>query len=446
MLSRSQFRATTFLSYGSCLRTAFSTRNLGPNHNLLQMLSQSLKQEDSSPDRNVYKVRAFARAIEAIGALEEPVLNVAEVKKLKGVGVGISNRIDAFLSGKDHDTETAIGPSEGGSGASKPKVRKGSDPEEQQRKMMVRSLTSVPGIGPVTAKALVDAGCTSIGDLKRPRFFDMLSLSQQRSARYHEHLERPVERSQAELIAKFISENISCKFDVELVGSYRRGAQSFLGVDIMLTHPSYVHVPTPPSKNGSVTHGINKTPFRTRKLREVQDSPFSSGVVLPLESRGLIAETLSPGPNKWQGIIRLPGRTVDGTWEDRSQRIERIHEQRGLYTRLDLNLAPMKSKGAALLALTGDKEFNIDIRTKAARLGLLLNEFGLWRWISDPSLPTDAEQGYWTFVEGDSEEAVLRELGMNYVEPTKRNFAYLANSDSDASTVKKRVRQRKKAV
>lgn len=66
------------------------------------MLSQSLKQEDSSPDRNVYKVRAFARAIEAIGALEEPVLNVAEVKKLKGVGVGISNRIDAFLSGKDH--------------------------------------------------------------------------------------------------------------------------------------------------------------------------------------------------------------------------------------------------------------------------------------------------------------------------------------------------------
>lgn len=117
------------------------------------------------------------------------------------------------------DTETAIGPSEGGSGASKPKVRKGSDPEEQQRKMMVRSLTSVPGIGPVTAKALVDAGCTSIGDLKRPRFFDMLSLPQQRSARYHEHLERPVERSQAELIAKFISENISCKFDVELVGN-----------------------------------------------------------------------------------------------------------------------------------------------------------------------------------------------------------------------------------
>ncbi|KAG2338457.1 Nucleotidyltransferase [Suillus weaverae] len=445
MLSRSLSRATTFFSHGSCSKTAFSTRNLGPNHDLLQMLSQNLEHENSCPDRNCYKVRAFARAIEAIGALEEPVRDVAEVKKLKGVGIGISNRIEAFLSGKDYDPEAAIEPSEG---ASKSKARKGPDPEEKRRKMIARSLTSISGLGTTTAKALIDAGCTSIGDLKKPKFFDMLSSPQQIGARYHEHLERPVERSQAELLAKFISENISCKFDVELVGSYRRGAQSFLGVDIMLTHPSHVHVPTPPSKNGSVTQGINRAPFRTssRKLREAQDSLLLRDVAFPLESRGLIAETLSQGSNKWQGVIRLPERTVDGTWEERYQRIERIREQQGLYIRLDLNLAPMKSKGVALLALTGDKEFNIDICTKAARLGLLLNEFGLWRWTSGPSLPADAEEGYWMFVEGESEDAVLRELGMNYVEPIKRNFAYLANSDSDASTVKKGGRPRKKIV
>jgi DNA polymerase beta len=340
------------------------------------------------------------------------------------------------------DPKAAIEPSQG---TSKYKARKGSDPEETRRKMIVRSLTSVSGLGTTTAKALVDAGCTSIGDLKKPKFFDMLSLPQQIGARYLEHLGRPVERSQAELLAKFISENISCKFDVELVGSYRRGAQSFLGVDIMLTHPSHVHVPTPSSKNGSITQGINSASLRTasRKLREAQDSLLLRDIIFPLESRGLVAETLSAGSKKWQGIIRLPERTTDGTWEERSQRIERIREQQGLYIRLDLNLAPMKSKGAALLALTGDKEFNIDIRTKAARLGLLLNEFGLWRWTSDPSLPAGAEEGYWTFVEGESEAAVLRELGMNYVKPIKRNFAYLANSDSDASTVKK-GRPRKK--
>ncbi|KAG1906751.1 uncharacterized protein F5891DRAFT_1003591 [Suillus fuscotomentosus] len=445
MLSRSLFRATTFFSHGSCSRRAFSTRNLGPNHDLLQMLSQNLERENTCPNRNGYKVRAFARAIEAIGALEEPVRDVAQVKKLKGVGVGIRNRIDAFLSGKDYDPEAVIKPSEG---VSKSKARGSSDPEAKQKNMITRSLQSVSAIGPRTAKVLVDAGCTSIGDLKTPKFFDMLSPSQQIGARYYGHLERPVERSQAELLAKFILENISCKFDVELVGSYRRGARSFLGVDIMLTHPSHVHVPTPPSKNGSVAQGISRTRFHTssRKLREVQDSLLLRDVVFPLESRGLVVETLSPGSKKWQGVIRLPERTVDGTWEERSQRIERIREQQGLYIRLDLNLAPVKSKGAALLALTGDKEFNIDIRTKAARLGLLLDEFGLWRWTSDPSLPADAEEGYWTFVEGESEDAVLRELGMNYVEPIKRNFAYLSNSDLDTPTVKKGGRPRKDIV
>jgi len=107
------------------------------------------------------------------------------------------------------------------------------------------------------------------------------------------------------------------------------------------------------------------------------------------------------------------------------------------------SLAPMKSKGAALLALTGDKEFNIGIHTKATRLDLFLNEFGLWRWITDASLRADAYEGYWTFVEGESEVGVLRELGMSYVEPIKRNFAYLVNSNTDASTAKKRGRVRK---
>ncbi|KAG1746034.1 uncharacterized protein EDB91DRAFT_1246158 [Suillus paluster] len=428
MLSRSLFRATTLLSRGSSLRKAFSTSNLGPNHDLLQMLSQNLEHENSSPNRNAYKVRAFARAIEAIGALGGACAE-SDCIQLKGVGVGISNRIDAFLSGKEYDPEATIQPSEGSSKVTSPKARKTLDTEEKRRKMIVRSLTSVSGIGATTAKALIDAGCTSVADLKKSKYFGMLSPSQQIGARYYEHFERPVERSQAELLAKFISENISCKFDVQLVGSHRRGAHSFMGADILLTHPSHVHVPTPPLKNGSVTQGSGGAPFRMSytKLRETQESLLLRDVVSPLESRGLIAETLSAGSRKWQGVIRLPENTTNGTWEERAQRIERIREQQGLYILLDLYLAPIKSKGAALLALTGDKEFNTDIH------GLLI-----------PHSEQMQEEGYWTFVEGESEDAVLRELGMSYVEPTKRNFAYLANSDSDASI--KGGRQRKKVA
>jgi len=44
-----------------------------------------LENEKSCPNRNNYKVRAFTRAIEVIGALEEPVRDVAQVKKVRTI-------------------------------------------------------------------------------------------------------------------------------------------------------------------------------------------------------------------------------------------------------------------------------------------------------------------------------------------------------------------------
>jgi DNA polymerase beta len=51
-----------------------------------------------------------------------------------------------------------------------------------------------------------------------------------------------------------------------------------------------------------------------------------------------------------------------------------------------------------------------------------LNEFGLWRW--NKNLDEKLEGGgFWELVRAETEEEVLRELGMEYVEPTKRNFS-----------------------
>lgn len=118
----------------------------------------------------------------------------------------------------------------------------------------------------------------------------------------------------------------------------RRGAETLSGVDILLTNPSHVHIPTPPPPSSLGSQGSRRTPFRVpyTKLQELQSSLLLRDVVAPLENRGLIVETLSAGSRKWQGVIRLPERTADGAWEERSQRIERIREQQGIYIRLDL--------------------------------------------------------------------------------------------------------------
>ena len=221
-------------------------------------------------------------------------------------------------------------------------------------------------------------------------------------------------------------------------------------------------------------------------------------VVRPLEDSGLLAATLSAGPRKWQGVAILPARKdghikgkgkqmaedgeVNGSegfelddgnkWQNTGQRLRDIRANRGTYRRLDLkfvflpfhvflgladrmshSLAPMGSRGAALLALSGDVDFVRTCRINATKLGMHLNEFGLWRWnesLSPPPLSVpnrrntkhakekakrdreEAERrgnmkGWWELVQGESEEGILRSLGRGGVPPEKRNYRFLTS-------------------
>ena len=101
--------------------------------------------------------------------------------------------------------------------------------------------------------------------------------------------------------------------------------------------------------------------------------------------------------------------------------------------------------------MTGDPEFVKYVRYKALSLGLYLDEFGLWRWhprSNDedvaPSSEGDFQQqqteqaaestesgdqevmdGYWELVQVSTEEEIFSVLGMEYVQPDRRNFGYL---------------------
>jgi DNA polymerase beta len=69
-----------------------------------------------------------------------------------------------------------------------------------------------------------------------------------------------------------------------------------------------------------------------------------------------------------------------------------------------------------LLALTGDDEFDLHIQRKAVSLGMCLNEYGLWKSNSSDQ---------WSLFEAGDEEAILNEIGMDFVDPEKRNFSFL---------------------
>ena len=99
------------------------------------------------------------------------------------------------------------------------------------------------------------------------------------------------------------------------------------------------------------------------------------------------------------------------------------------------------SEGSALLASTGDAEFNSHLRSVASRLGLLLNDFGLWKFcrtlkatddLSDlrevgDSNKNNDDEGRWELVGSKTENEIFDGLGMEYVEPSRRNFSFIAS-------------------
>ena len=74
----------------------------------------------------------------------------------------------------------------------------------------------------------------------------------------------------------------------------------------------------------------------------------------------------------------------------------------------DLRVVAHESLGAALQYFTGSKAHNIALRDRAIQRGFKLNEYGLYR-VEDESL-----------VAGDSEEAIYRALGLQWVPPELR--------------------------
>jgi len=75
---------------------------------------------------------------------------------------------------------------------------------------------------------------------------------------------------------------------------------------------------------------------------------------------------------------------------------------------VDLRALPHESYGAAMQYFTGSKEHNILIRSRALKLGLTLNEYGLFR------VENEQRMG------GETEEEIYEQLGMRWIPPELR--------------------------
>ncbi|KAL5501562.1 hypothetical protein ACEPAH_8822 [Sanghuangporus vaninii] len=407
---------------------SFVPNERGPNIHILRWLAQEMENKSCvDAEDGPYKVRAFQRACKAIDALPEPITSGAEALKIVGIGEGIARRIDEYLN---QDSEH-IPPKP-------PPPQK--TPEEIEREKCLKEFKRVPGIGPIKAMKLYDAGCRSLADLKRPEYSKSLASPSRAALDYVDHLGERVTRAEVDSVIQTIRPLISSEIRMYPVGSFRRGLPTCSDIDIIFFHPSCVYVPRP----GERTSNGSSSPLSTSKRRrrpikngkspeEKQETLLRELIIGPLERAGILAATLSEGSRKWQGIVRI---RKDEEEEDDEGGDSESDRSPWIYRRMDLSLYPTLSEGAALLATTGDTDFNAHTRRNASKMGLLLNEFGLWKFCRrnptalssyDKKESYTEEDGHWELVASKTETEILDALTVEYVEPERRNFAFVVS-------------------
>ena len=104
-------------------------------------------------------------------------------------------------------------------------------------------------------------------------------------------------------------------------------------------------------------------------------------------------------------------------------------------------IVPQESRGAGLLSLTGDSAFDKSMSDAAKQLKLHLDIHGLWSWHPDDndsledSSKGPGSSGHWRLVKSATENDIFEELGMDFIEPVKRNFLFVSGKRRRSTAV-----------
>jgi DNA polymerase beta len=258
---------------------------------------------------------AYGKAIAALRMIDTKITNVNQVKGIRGIGPKVIAKVKEYLdTGKISAAETA-----------KKELKK--EKVLSAKEKALEELETVWGIGPVKAQKLYEEGIRNISDLRKNTH--LLTDQQKIGLKYQEDLQKKVPRDMITSLYVIMRAYLDKKYgrgsyDMEIAGSYRRGAKESGDIDCLIS-----------SKVFTLKDAVDL--FRRKKI---------------------VTDVLSMRNEKFMGIAHCPSG--------------------GLHIRLDIEFVNETSWGTALLYFTGSKGFNVYMRADAKRKGLLLNEHGLY--------------------------------------------------------------------
>lgn len=235
-----------------------------------------------------------------------------------------------------------------------------------------QALLNVYGIGPVKAKKFVEDGVDSIEELRSRAAEDdgLLTAAQKLGLQYYEDSIERIERAEIDEHAAVLKKAFveGAGLQMEIVGSYRRGAANSGDIDVLITA-----APGQTKKNAA-------TAFKKAVDKLIEDK-----YILGVLARGPAKTLAFAGVRSAEGL-KTPGR------------------------RLDLLLTDPEEFPYAILYFTGSDQFNIAMRRWALDQGYTMNEHTMTPTSEDIPEPPPMH----------SERDIFNYLGLAYVEPTER--------------------------
>lgn len=312
---------------------------------ILDALGIMMKKEQIA--KQPFKARAYQKVIKQIQAINGPIRSREDLAAVTGIGEKIEEKLtELFATGELGSAKRAL---------------------EATPIALYDQLLKVHGIGPAKARKLVDAGITSIADLKAKAAVTpkLLDAAQRIGLAHFDDFQERIPREEMVAHDERIHSLLPANMTAELVGSYRRGALTSGDIDVLLT----------------VSNDAKSLDAKS------QVAEFHKYVVR-LREAGYITDVLALGDHKCMAVSKVGDK----------------------FRRLDLLLTPKEEIAFAILYFTGSDTFNVAMRSWALELGWSLNEHGFTRVGAG-----GAEAPPIT-----SEEEIFAFLGLQYVPPTER--------------------------
>ena len=248
--------------------------------------------------------------------------------------------------------------------------------EDDPTSEVLQLFTKIYGVGLKQATDWINQGYRTIADLLAHA---SLTKNQKIGIEHLDDFQTRIPRQEMDRHNQYVSDtcrSIDEHLQVTIGGSYRRGAADSGDVDFIVTKPD------------CTAEVLRTTILESGIPRLIDEGYLKVG----------LATTAKEDGSKWHGAAALSGENV--------------------WRRIAFLIVPWAELGAALIYFTGNDIFNRSMRLLASKLGMRLNQRGLFKDVIRGPNRSRVTQG--TLVEGKDERKIFDLLGVPWRPPHHR--------------------------